>query len=275
MPRLRSPDAPDNVRALTSRIGACWALVAVALVLATPAEASWRRYRVADPTATLRRVNAVRRSFGARPLQLVRAWSDGCARHIAYTRANAFGHAEVPGLPGYSASGALAGATSVLFSPPGEPFATRLGAWANEPYHQVEVLNPRLTRTGFSLGCMNTMRGIAPLTASTRRSRLLAWPGDGARGVPRALDACDEVPHDPFTDVGWSCRRSGSALYVDSPASHCTAAPAVRLTPAVPLQVLPYGPCTWIVLTGLPLPAAVQWEVRLAGATLRRSFTTS
>ena len=70
-------------------------------------------------------------------------------------------------------------------------------------------------------------------------------------------------------------KRSGSALYVYSLASHCTGVPAVQLTPPVPLRVLPYGPCTWIVLTGLPLPASVRWEVRLAGATLRRSFTTA
>jgi hypothetical protein len=246
-----------------------------ALVFATPAQASWRRYRVADPAATLRRINTVRTSFGARPLQVVRAWSDGCARHIAYTRRNAFGHAEVPGRPGYSAAGALAGETSVLFSPPAEPFASRLGAWANEPYHQVEVLDPRLARTGFSLGCMNTTRGIAPLTSSAGRPQLLAWPGDGARGVPRSLDACDEVPSDPFTAVGWSCRRSGAALYVYAPAARCTGEPAVTLTPAVPLRVLAAGGCTWIVLTGLPLPPAVRMEVRLDGVTLRRSFTTA
>jgi hypothetical protein len=247
----------------------------LALVLAAPAEASWRRYRVADAATTLRRVNALRASFGARPLKLVRAWSDGCARHIAYTRRNAFGHGEVPGRPGYSSSGALAGETSVLFSPPAEPFARRLGAWANEPYHQVEVLDPRLARTGFSLGCMNTTLGIAPSVSATGPPRLLAWPGDGARRVPRSLDACDEVPSDPFTDVGWSCRRTGAALYVYAMSARCTAAPAVRLTPSVPLRVLPAGDCAWIVLTGLPLPPAVRMEVQLAGATLRRSFTTS
>ena len=246
-----------------------------ALVLAAPAQASWRRYRVDDPATTLRRVNALRGSFGARPLKLVRAWSDGCARHIAYIRRNAFGHGEVPGRPGYSASGARAGATSVLFSPPAEPFARRLGAWANAPYHQVEVLNPRLARTGFSPGCMNTARGIAPVASSAGSLRLLAWPGEGARGVPRLLDACDEVPSDPFTDIGWSCRRSGAALYVYALGARCPGAPAVRLTPSVPLRVLPAGGCAWIVLTGLPLPAAVRMEVRLDGATLRRSFTTA
>jgi hypothetical protein len=271
---VRAPDAPDSVRALTSRSRACCALALSALVLATPAQASWRRYRVADPAATLRRVNALRASFGARPLKLVRAWSDGCARHMAYIRRNAFGHGEVPGRPGYSASGALAGETSVLFSPPAEPFGTRLGAWADDPYHQVQVLDPRLTRTGFALGCMNTMRGLAPLTASVGPPRLLAWPGDGARRVPRSVDACDEVPSDPFTDAGWGC-RAGTALYVYALSAGCTAAPAVSLSPSVPLVVLPAGDCAWIVLTGAPLPAAVRMEVRLDGETLRSAFTTA
>lgn len=236
---------------------------------------SWREYRVADPSATLRRVNALRASFGAPPLKLVPAWSDGCARHMAYMARNGFGHAEVPGRPGYSPAGRRAGATSVLFAPPAEPFATPLGAWADDPYHQVEILNPRLARTGFSLGCLSTARGLAPVTPAGGPPRLLAWPGDGARGVPRTLDACDEVPSDPFTDVGWSCRGTGAALYVYALAARCPGTPSVQLTPPVPLRTLPDGDCAWIVLTGAPLPRAVRMEVRLAGASLRSAFTTA
>jgi hypothetical protein len=190
-------------------------------------------------------------------------------------RQNGFGHAEVAGRPGYSAAGARAGASSVLFAPPAEPFAARLGAWADEPYHQVEVLNPRLASTGFSLGCMSTARGLARAPAASGPPRLLAWPGAGARGVPRVLDACDEVPGNPFGDVGWGCRGTGAALYVWALAAHCTAAPVVRLRPAVPLRVLPDGSCTWIVVTGLPLPRSVSLSVRLAGSRLRSPFTTA
>jgi hypothetical protein len=274
VPGVRVSDAADSVAALTFRIGAVWALVAV-LVVAAPAQASWRRWRVADPARTLARVNALRQSFGAPALRLVPAWSDGCARHVAYMRQNGFGHAEVAGRPGYSAAGARAGASSVLFAPPAEPFAARLGAWADEPYHQVQVLDPRLSATGFSLGCMSTARGLAEAPAASGPPRLLAWPGPGARNVPRVLDACDEVPRDPFTDAGWGCGGTGAALYVWALAAHCTAAPAVRLSPPVPLRVLPNGSCTWIVVTGRPLPAAAVLSVRLAGARLRSSFTTA
>jgi hypothetical protein len=278
VPGVRGLEAPVSVRALTVRFGACWALVA-ALLVVSPAQASWRRYRVADAPATLQRVNALRASFGAPPLSLVRAWSNGCARHIAYTRRNPFGHAEQPGRPGYTRSGAVAGVTSVLVSPPEEPFASRFGAWANEPYHQVQVLNPRLARTGFSLGCMNTMRGMAAPPPAGGPPALLAWPGDGAAGVPRSLDACDELPSDPFTDVGWGCSRAGAALYVYARAARCTAAPAVRITArggSIPLRVLPDSPCTWIVITGQALPpaAAVTFEVSLAGLRLRHTFAT-
>lgn len=271
---MRTLDAPDSVGALTVRVGALWALVAV-FAVAAPAQASWRHYRVADPAATLTRVNALRQSFGAPALRLVPAWSAGCAKHVAYMRRNAFGHDELPGRPGYTADGARAGAASVLFSPPAEPFATTLGAWADEPYHQVEVLNPRLARTGFSLGCMSTARGLAQPSEASGPARLLAWPGPGARGVPRVLDACDELPSNPFSDVGWGCRGTGAALYVWALATHCTAAPAVRLAPSVPLRVVADGPCTWIVVTGLPLPRAVRMSVRLAGARLRSAFTTA
>jgi len=275
VPRVRAAHAPDNVRPLTVRFGACWALVAV-LVIAAPAQASWRRYRVDDSAATLARLNALRASFGAPPVSVVRAWSDGCARHIAYTRHNPFGHTEQPGRPGYTRSGALAGRTSVLVSPPEEPFATRLGAWAAEPYHQVQVLNPRLARTGFSLGCLNTARGVLTRPRASGPPRLLAWPGDGSTGVPRSIDACDEIPRDPFTDVGWGCDRAGTALYVFAQAARCTAVPVVRLRPAVPLTVIGAESCAWIVLTARPLPAtAVRMDVTLAGRTLRQTFSTA
>lgn len=273
VPRVRALHAPNNVRALTVRVCAC---LAALLMAAAPAHASWRRYRVADPAATLSHVNALRASFGARPLRLVPAWSDGCAKHMAYTRQNPFGHAEVPGRPGYSAAGAAAGLTSVIATPPVEPFASRLGSWADEPYHQEQVLNPQLTRTGFSRGCMNTMRGVAWPPQASGPPRLLAWPGDGARDVPRRIDACDEIPSNPFTDLGWGCRRTGAALYVYALADRCTAAPVVQLTPAVPLAVVRADSCAWIVVTARALPkATVRMDITLAGRTLTQTFSTA
>ena len=144
--------------------------------------ASWRHYRVKDPTQTLRRINALRTAIGASAVREVPAWSTGCARHIAYTMRNAMGHEETPGRPGYTRAGAAAGMSSVLFWPPREPFTRSdpSGEWSQAPYHQLQVLDPRMTRTGFSLGrlraivrglCMTKKRKkvmtITPMTIGT------------------------------------------------------------------------------------------------------------
>lgn len=266
--------------------------MAAALAAASPASAAhWTRYRVADPAATLRRIDHLRASIGEGPVTEVREWSNGCARRIAYTerRRNDFGHDEVPGRPGYTAAGAAAGGSSVLFWPPREPFAAgaRLGAWAQAPYHQLQVLDPRLTRTGFSLGCMATLRGLAthPDLEPSGVPRLFAWPGDGATGVPRAIDACAERPSDPFRDVGWSCGGVGTALYVyalDAGTGDCLdsiGAPAVTVSArgrSVPVAILPGTACGWIAITGRALPrlAHVELDIAFAGTTLTHMFTT-
>jgi hypothetical protein len=265
-----------------------------ALLAAIPAipaaAANWRHYGVADPAATLRRVNVLRAQLEAPALTLVPEWSDGCAKHIAYTRRHPFGHSETPGAPGYTPDGALAGATSVLFTPPQEPFpkGDRLGAWADAPYHQIQVLDPRLARTGVSLGCMSTLAGLpAPGSApSGLPPRLLAWPGNGTRNVPRTINACSELPANPFTAVGWSCGGVGTAAYVyalDPVSGACAdtagAPPQVALTAkgrTIPLQVVPGTDCGWIVITGRALPggASVRMDVTLAGSTLTHAFST-
>jgi len=270
---------------------------ALLVLLATPsahaAAPAWKRYRVADPAATLARVNALRTSFGAPPLAEVPAWSVGCAKHMAYLNVHAFGHDEVPGARGYTRAGALAGQSSVLAFPPAEPFGrgNPLGLWAGAPYHQAQVLDPRLRETGFALGCMDVLRGIRAGAAmpdpavAAPAPRLLAWPGMGARGVPRAIDACSELPSNPFADVGWSCGGVGSAFYVyalDPVTGGCASLaqpPTVAVTAgvrAIPTKLAAGGPCGWIVLTGRALPrdALVQMTVAAGGATLVTRFST-
>lgn len=269
--------------------------VALALAASTPAQAArWDRYRVDDPRATLKRVNALRASFGAPRLVEVPEWSTGCAKHVAYMVHHGIGHFEEPGKAGYTADGAHAGETSVLSMPPSEPFprGTPLGEWAEAPYHQAQVLDPRLRRTGFARGCMSTTAGLEEpewlpdVPAPPAPPRLLAWPADGAKAVPRAVQACNEMPSNPFRDVGWSCGGVGTALYLyalDAATGGCAwldeALPQVTVTAkgrALPVAVVPATACGWIAVTGRPLPrnASVTMDVALAGATLTHRFST-
>lgn len=259
-------------------------------------------FRVLNPDKTLKRLNALRRSIGSPALTEVRAWSIGCARHSAYLRRNRkLTHDEQAGRPGYTADGAAAGPASVLFMPAAEPFVQGqpLGAWANAPYHQIEVLHPLLRATGFSKGCMDVHRGIvrAPATELADEDQttipappvpplVIAWPGEGARRVPRTINACSERPSNPFTEVGWSCGGVGAAMYVytvDASADRCadTSEPVVATVTGprgeVPSQVVASrAPCSWIVLTGRALPARspVTLSVSAGGATLTRHFRT-
>lgn len=250
----------------------------------------WRRFLLPHPMSTLTRVNALRAAFGVPRLSLAPGFSEGCARHVNYmVENNTITHTESAGRPGYSAAGALAGTTSVLFMPPADPFpATQpLGAWGQAPYHQSQVLDPLLRRTGFAAGCMSTLRGLANVQPSPQpqSSRILAWPGEDSRDIPRVINTCSELPTNPFEQVGWSCGGSGTALYiydVDPSLDACANAGPITATLAGPHGVIPTqlvagaGPCSSILITGRSLPAHSRFELDASDgqSSLRRSFYT-
>lgn len=294
---------------MTRHAGVFGGLVCALLSITLPATSSrasadgWQRYRVSDPQTTLKRINNLRVSYGAHAIVEDPAWSIGCAKHMTYVGLHGLTHVQTPGAAGFSDDGAEAGATSVLQLPASEPFVKGqlLGAWTNAPYHQVQVLDPLLARTGFSLGCMNTLRGRVmppeppfdepvaeevpqPPPIPALPPRLVVWPGQGAKGVPRTISACGERPSNPFTDVGWSCGGVGTAFYVyalDPSIARCSdvaGQPGVTVTSngrTIPSRVMPGG-CAWIVITGRALPARadVQLVVTHGGSTLTRTFST-
>ena len=291
MRRLRRADLACSAAAAVALVACSAATAQTVKHDATPAHAAtpgWARYLLAHPRRDLAAVNALRGTFGAPPLRLNSGFSEDCARHEAYMARNGAGHPEQPGAPGYSAGGALAGPTSVLAFPPADPFGRRspLGAWAEAPYHQSQILDPLLRVTGFALGCMSTLRGLAQGAGQPQPSRILVWPGQNSHDVPRILDACAEQPSNPFDDVGWSCGGSGTALYVyDTNAEMNACAPVSTLNatltgPAgvVPTQTLRgAGPCSWLVITGRPLTRHARYmlDVSDGQSTLRRSFYSS
>lgn len=269
-------------------------LVALALLaVGAPAVAAaepWDRYRVASPKSTLNRLNTLRASIGAPRVTEVPAWSTGCAKHMLYSSKNPLGHYEDPSRPGYTPDGAEAGSRSVLSWPADEPFrrGAPLGIWAQAPYHQLQVLDPMLRQTGFSKGCLNTIAGLTDAyvdEAVIVPPKLYAWPGEGAKAVPRSVNACNERPSDPFTAVGWSCGGVGTAMYVyaiDEASGGCAVTegvPAVSVIAkgaSVPLAVVEGGYCSWVVVTGRPLPrnARVRMDVSFAGSALTHRFST-
>ncbi len=81
------------------------------------------------------------------------AWSDGCAKHMAYLQANGkFQHHEDAGDPGYSVEGDAAGNSSVLVMP-GEAFlANGTNSFETAPIHLAQMLSPYLRESGASGG---------------------------------------------------------------------------------------------------------------------------
>lgn len=271
------------------------AAVALALALGEPAAAEpWDSYRVGDAKATLKRINSLRASFGAPRVTEVPEWSTGCAQHAAYMATHGLSHAQDPTAADYTPDGAQAALMSVLSVPASEPFGpdAPLGLWAESPHHQATVLDPRLRRTGFARGCMNTLSGLKRSVLVRKagqrpvRPRLLAWPGDGAKAVPRVLSACLESPN-AFLDAGYGCEGVGTALYVyalDPKTGGCRwsedgARPRVRVKTqgrSLPVSVVPSTACGWIAVTGQPLPAdaSVRMDVTFARTKLTHRFST-
>jgi hypothetical protein len=280
------------------RAGALAAVVALTvalLVLLAPSlparEApAWHQYRADNVMAQLKRLNKMRTDFGARKLRLVDSWSDGCARHAYYmVRNDVITHEEDPSLPGYSAQGEKAAQTSVLAFPPTNPFpaAKPAGIWEEAPFHQLQLLQPALARTGIGKGCVNTLRDLFQSSAVPEPGlKLMLWPGPSSAPVNRTINACFEGPRDPFTAVGWSCSGRGPALYLyalDPTERACgdySGDPKVTVTgpsgpvPARLAQTSPQA-CDWVIVIGRRLAAGGEYkvEVTLDSTVLTRRFS--
>ena len=106
-----------------------------------------------------------------------------------------------------------------------------------------------------------------------------------SRDIPRVINTCSELPTNPFEQVGWSCGGSGTALYIydaDQSLDACANAGPVTATLSGPHGVIPTqlvagaGPCSFILITGRPLPTHSRFELDASDgqSSLRRSFYT-
>ena len=144
-------------------------------------------------------LNAERETNGL-PADIVEdaTWSESCARHNAYMELNGIGHAETPGLPGYSESGNRAGTSSVLSTgvgwTNGNPFATA-------PLHLMDLLDPRLSVTGVAESSDHVCVWTSP--GNQRRFSLddvYTVPRDGGDAV--VSEIARERPFVPGDSVG-------------------------------------------------------------------------
>jgi hypothetical protein len=122
------------------------------------------------------------------------AKNDGCAKHNHYmTQNGGLQHDELPGNPGYTNEGDLAGNQSVLAQPEGTP-----RIWDGSVYHRMGILNPRIVNSGWAategFTCMhifNLREGQAGEPVKT-----YPWPPNNGTNVPtKFIDNESPDPH--------------------------------------------------------------------------------
>jgi hypothetical protein len=162
-------------------------------------------------------INAQRAAQGI-PAGIVEdpALSDGCAKHNAYGAMNqVLTHTEDPAAPGYTAEGAQAAQTSVIYEGSG-PWTATHDPFETAPIHLHQLLAPRIDRMGAS---ENQDFGCATTLASRNRPAPAAdvtytYPGAGATAWP-ASQVAAEGPYTPGERVGIPAgTATGPYLYV-------------------------------------------------------------
>lgn len=292
------------------------ALVGAVATTDAAAMPSASKFKLKNPAANLAQLNKIRAKIGERQITMNSTWSKACSLHERYMYVNReLTHEEKSGRRGYSKAGKEAGLNSVLTSKGGELFSSsnNLGAWADAPFHQLQIFNPMLARTGMSQGCMNTLMGLVqadipddeivnttpgtfpptnmdpPPDPRLAVSKIVSYPYDGASNVARAVVTCYELPREPFTVVGWGCDGTGTVLYVYGVNDAMTACPnenpSVKVTLTGPKGALTSKivepkirsfTCGWIVVTKKPLPrkAKITMDVTIDGVSSSVSFTS-
>ncbi len=138
--------------------------------------------------------------------------SAGSYNHSCYMLQNGISHDEIPGLPGYTPEGDLAGNNGnvAVSSVYGIEARQHIELWMTGPFHAIGVLRPNLTTVGFGK-CDNTatapwrsgatldvLRGLGGTGVQTAP---ILFPGDG---TTTNLDKFVTESPNPMTYCGWT-----------------------------------------------------------------------
>ena len=166
-----------------------------------PADADW-----------LTTVNYYRQMSALAPVGVDVGFSDGAYKHSCYMLQNGISHDEIPGLPGYTPSGDLAGNNGnvAVSSAYNTTARSHIELWMTGPFHAIGVLRPNLKTVGFGK-CDNTatspwrsgatldvLRGLGP---SVAQASPILFPGDG---TTTNLDRFVVESPNPLTFCGWT-----------------------------------------------------------------------
>jgi hypothetical protein len=214
--------SPRSVRRWIATVGVLATVAATTIVtLAMPAPAS----AVAD-NDWLGIVNTYRAMSGLAPVGENGGWSAQAKDHSCYMLQNGISHDEVPGRPGYTAGGDIAGNSGnvAVSSSSSAQARNHIDLWMTGPFHAIGILRHNLAVSGFGLcnqdntptpwhsgGTLDVVRGID--SSRARPATPITFPGNGAT-VPLNRFVT-EFPN-PMTFCGWT-GNAGLPLIVMMP----------------------------------------------------------
>jgi hypothetical protein len=225
--------------AVSSSVVATGALVAVTSAVVAPA-ASASAIASSD---WLGIVNSYRWMSGLAPVSENPAWSSEAHAHSCYMLANGISHDEIPGRPGYTPGGDVAGNSGnvAVSSNVSASAKNHIDLWMTGPFHAIGVLRPGLRTTGFGLcsnpstspwrsgATLDVLRGLDHGVAAPALP--VVFPG---RGATIALNRFVTESPDPKAMCGWS-GDAGLPLIAMFPAG-VSGATATLAGPAGPVE---------------------------------------
>jgi hypothetical protein len=168
----------------------------------------------ATPQQILALLNAQRAHNGI-PAGIVEdpSWTADCRQHNRYEQVNdILTHTENAGAPGYTSTGELAGANSVI------DVAAPWGSsdpYDDAPFHLFQLLAPALAVAGAAdsngRDCVTTLLGDT--RASPTQVIAYSYPGNDLTGVAPSEHA-DELPTTPAQQLGLGSAATGPNLFV-------------------------------------------------------------
>jgi hypothetical protein len=237
---VRTEQRPLHRRAIAHAIaGALVATTAfIGLGLGSPTAAA-----VADDD-WLGIVNTYRQMSGLNPITANPTWSAEARAHSCYMLLNGISHDEIPGRPGYTPGGDVAGNSGnvAVSSSISATARNHIDLWMTGPFHAIGILRHNLTSSGFGLctgentptpwrsgGTLDVIRGLD--MSRPRPSTPILFPGDGATVPLNAF--ITEFPN-PMTLCGWT-GNAGLPLFAMMP-NDVTAANSTLTGPNGPIE---------------------------------------
>ncbi|CAB4882989.1 unannotated protein [freshwater metagenome] len=190
-----------------------------------PPDASW-----------LTTVNYYRAMSNLAPVSENPTFSAGAYNHSCYMLQNGISHDEIPGLPGYTDSGDIAGNSGnvAVSSVYGIEARQHIELWMTGPFHTVGVLRPNLQTVGFgqcdntatspwrSAATLDVLRG---LSGPSNQTEPILFPGNGM--TTNLSQFITESPN-PLTFCGWTGAAGLPVLALMPEALTGNAAAAIR-----------------------------------------------